>query len=679
MALDTFKFPTENKVLARLIRTHALREETRLAFRILTWNIAYAWLNGARRFRFGHDMSQLQSFFMDEDGSIEFRGQELMSAADRVLARIASMNVKPSVKRQDDSLQSIRERAVGQIIVDNLVSEDQLENEVKTQFGHLFTWLGSCGLQGHVVDHPTLGLTGDLEVVHPRQLLPFPSLGTDYTKQRGVVRQRLLPLDYLQDVYGDKVGLQKNQKLMDLFTRQTGEVTEMGEADGVTSVGGLRSSSSRTRDPAAKGKDETRICLFRELWMDGPRGTCQFYAAASGDYLFDRVDSTGQETYCPIGFARFMETGSFHGAGMFDLMYSTSRELERLLKALFTNVRDIDRYGLLVLPHGTFNQNAVLRDVGHGLKAVYYEADPTGGDVRPLSIQPFNSGDLPGKVASFATELLDRINPVQDLIREKGRIDSRIGLEFLDEQVNRAMTNPTRGVVQAFGRAYRAMTARATRELVTSPRPLPVTRLSTELAGAVIDPQDNTVSFPANPLPNVSRLMFTVVEVSPRSPAVRKAEALSNVKEQLFADPLEFKLFAVKEGLDVALWMERERGAYDSVVRNILLLYGDGENNQAITVVPHEAAPDIQLMVLEAFMVGPMMSKASPKVRNDFRDYREFLIQASGMVLPEAVPNPDDVALLTQPEQLAQLANQTGQPEAGPGVAQPQPQGAGAA
>ena len=91
-------------------------------------------------------------------------------------------------------------------------------------------------------------------------------------------------------------------------------------------------------------------------------------------------------------------------------------------------------------------------------------------------------------------------------------------------------------------------------------------------------------------------------------------------------------------------------------------------------------------------MVGPMMSRASPKVRNDFKDYREFLIQASGLVLPEAVPNPDDIALLSQPEQLARLANEEqrnraeavtqGQdlgPGAEPGVALPQPQGAGAA
>ena len=135
------------------------------------------------------------------------------------------------------------------------------------------------------------------------------------------------------------------------------------------------------------------------------------------------------------------------------------------------------------------------------------------------------------------------------------------------------------------------------------------------------------------------------------------------VEKGLVQDPTLFILYAVKEGLDVAMYIDRERAAYDTVVRNILLLFGDGEKNQMIIAVPHEAAPDLQLRVLEAFMAAPLMGRASPQIRNDFKAYRDFLIQQSGMVLPEAVPNPDDIALLTQPELAIQGGGGVGSPQ----------------
>jgi hypothetical protein len=91
-------------------------------------------------------------------------------------------------------------------------------------------------------------------------------------------------------------------------------------------------------------------------------------------------------------------------------------------------------------------------------------------------------------------------------------------------------------------------------------------------------------------------------------------------------DPDGLKLFAMKEGLDLAVWMEEEKSAYESVVRNILLLFGDGQTTQQIVLTPHTTRPDIQLRVLSAFMANPIMSVASPQVQDAFKNYREALI-----------------------------------------------------
>ena len=79
-----------------------------------------------------------------------------------------------------------------------MVSEHQLQTVVR-DFAHIFTLMGSCGLTSHVMTHPTIGLTADLEIVHPKELFPFPSVAQDMTKAMGIVRQRMVPMEFLKE------------------------------------------------------------------------------------------------------------------------------------------------------------------------------------------------------------------------------------------------------------------------------------------------------------------------------------------------------------------------------------------------------------------------------------------------------------------------------------------------
>jgi hypothetical protein len=494
-----------------------------------------------------------------------------------------------------------------------------------------------------MVDHPTIGLTADLEVVHPKELLPFPSLGQDHTKARGVIRQRVVTMGFLQERYGKRF-LEKEKMKMDAWSWEYGhDMEEPADAPGNGYV--LNSAASGALN-GIPGDNEMEVVKVRELWLDGPRGTCSRYVVSSGNVIIEDRDLSDVETYCPIGFARFMDNGTFHGAGLFDLMFGIVREMERLLKSLFNNIRDIDKYGVLVMPQGTINERAVLRDIGKGLRYMSYSRDALlGDDFKPMVIQPYNAGDVPGKVAQFAKGIVDSLSPVQDLLAEKGRVDSASGLQFLDEQISKAMTNPTSGVQAAFGGMYKSLVQKATKEMLVSDRALPVNKLTLDLAGAVIDPENGTVSFKKNPIPNFSQISFTVKDTSPRSEVVRKQEAMGLLQAKV-TDPEALKLFALKEGLDFAMWMEEEKSAYESIIRNTLLLYGDGQQTQQIVVTPHTARPDLQLRVLSAFMSNPIMSLASPAVQDAFKAYRESLISFMGQSLPAMVPNPDDVALV---------------------------------
>lgn len=523
--------------------------------------------------------------------------------------------------------------------------------------------MGSCGITGHMVDHPTIGLTSDLEVVHPKELMPFPSLGMDHTKARGMIRQRVVPMKFLRDRFGDKV-INKNKERMDAWSWEYGH--DMEEPADSPGNGYVLSSASSGAMNGIPNDSDLEVVKVRELWLDGARGTVSRYVVSSGDVVLHDLELDDVEAYCPIGFARFMDNGTFHGAGLFDLMFGIVREMERLLKSLFNNIRDIDKYGVLVMPQGTINERAVMRDIGKGLRYMSYSKDALlGDDFKPLVIQPFNAGDVPGKVAQFAKSISDSLSPVQDLIAEKGRVDSASGLQFLDEQISKAMTNPTSGVQAAFGGMYKSLVQKASKEMLLSDRTIPVNKLTLDLAGAVIDPEEGTVNFKKNPIPNFSQISFTVKDTSPRSEVVRKQEAMGLLQAGL-TDPEGVKLFALKEGLDFAMWMDEEKSAYESVIRNILLLYGDGQQTQQIVLTPHTTRPDLQLRVLSAFMANPIMTLASPAVQDAFKAYRESLISFMGQSLPAMVPNPDDVAIVN-PQMAGGVAGRIG-----PGAQPPQ-------
>ena len=207
---DSYTLPKDKYLLAKVIDQHCEREMTKLTYRRTLWILAWFYLNGFRRFDvFDPRTTRVVPYYLDEDGNMEFQSTELISIIDKTTARLNTMDLRPKALRQGFSLAGIRERSVAQLVADAVVSDQQLE-KVKREFNYLFTTLGCAGITGHIVDHPTIGLTSDLEVVHPKEILPFPSLGHDFTKVRGIIRQRIVPMTFLQERFGKGV-LEKNK------------------------------------------------------------------------------------------------------------------------------------------------------------------------------------------------------------------------------------------------------------------------------------------------------------------------------------------------------------------------------------------------------------------------------------------------------------------------------------
>lgn len=653
--MDSYTLTTDPQTLCMVIDQHLEREETLRMPRWVMWRLAWHYLNGARNFQvFDPYSGQLQAHLLDEEGDMEFQSQELLSMIDRISGQISSMDVRPQIHRSGNSLSAIRERAIAQIMADGVVSRENIES-ANTKFAHTLTALGCCGITGHLEDHPTIGMTADYEVIHPRELFPFPSLGHDYTKQRGLVRRRTVPLSWLKEKFGPRVA--RNLDKLYWWESEPGVVPHHDTGYGDDHGGGTFEyvSSGRGHNAGAGKSSDGTVGLVRveELWLTGHRNLCNRYVVKSGKYvLYDSKDDFKDlEVYCPIGVARFIENGSFHGAGVFDLLFSMHRQMELLLKSLFNNIRDMDRYGVLVLPGGQMNNRSLLRDVGRGLRVMDWEPDPIAEGFRPFNIAPTTMGDVPGKTAAFAREMMGQLSPWQNLLQEKGRVDSAAGLGFLDEKIKQLMNNSSKSVDRAWSEAHRSVLSSVARQVTTTQNALPVHQLTLDLAGAVIDPEKDEVRFPENPLPRLSGLNVTIRDVSPHSPVVRKQEALQLYQMEGYAGDLQrLILLSLEEGLDFAMYMGEEKAAYESIVRNILLLYGDGQNPGEVIVTPDSVLPEFQLRVLGGFMSGPLMQVASPEVQDEFMKFKRFLLESMQMVLPEGVPNPDDSAALVDPE-----------------------------
>lgn len=652
----TYTLPSNKRDLAAAIMKHVNREKDRMVYHRLMWYLAWHYLNGSREFRnYNPGTGQYESFFVDSDGKLEFQSQTLLKELDSALSILNGINTMPYVAPLDGSLSRMRERAAAQILLDSTLSEDQVDR-AKRNFNFMLLTYGMAGIQGHIMDHPTIGIGADMEAIHPRELMPFPSLGYDHTKASGLVRDRVYTMDWLES-RGINI-TPSMKKEMEWWEAEPGsQETVDKEEDRIPLVRYSRpASATRT-----SSDNVTSVARVVQLWLDGPKGTCSRYVVISGDCVLMDKDLSKAEHYCPIGIRRCIETGSWHGAGYFAMMYGVHRQFEWLMKSCFANARDNDRFGVLVLPAGAYNERNLLTNTQEGLRVLTYTPDPITPDAKPFAIAPVNSGELPGKVAEMAAQILQGLSPVRDLANEKGRIDSAQALQTLENSLNRGLTNSTQAVEGAFADAYRSLCNRIAQQLTISPRTVPVSRLSLDLAGAVIDPMDNTVKFPSNPLSDVSRLRFAVREPYSGSKVAQKMELIQHFNEGR-TDPDSFKKYAIENGIDLAMDVSDEEAALETVTLNCLLLFGDGETPGEIVLTPNMARPDLQLRIVNTFMSHPRMAKASVDVQDAFADFQEFLKGMMGMVPMVGAPNPDDLMAMAQgaPEEAPELPSSKG-------------------
>jgi len=643
----------KGKPLAQLIESHVMREEGKLRKRIARWLIAHYYCEGYRRFdlvspSYGH----VAAYELDKDGRIPLQVQEMLSIMSRVVGVLSSIDVRPDVNRQGNAIGAIRERAIAEILLNSGLSEQQLEKQMPV-LAELVAMLGCAGIHMGCVDDEVVGLTLDPEIVHPSELLPFPSVSFDKTKICGIIRQRFVPMEWLRKTLGKSLDSKVDH--MDWFRKQIGEDVTIASDGSLNPTGGFNPAGGLLKGPGIADDTDKQYydaVRIRELCINGPRNTVRRYCITSGWAVLHDESFENREVYCPLHKIGFMPNGSFWDAGLFDLLLTVAREFEKCVSHLVNTTYDLDEFPILVMPSGQMNERKMFTRGDRNLKVLTasLEAKYSGGtDFRPMVIEPPQRGDQAGRTAAFLSGILDKQNPVPDLIRQKGRGDSLPFMQFLDEESRKSTAFAVQSITTAYAGTYQYGCAAMAQKVVESPRPIPVKNVSLGLAGAVIDWDSGTVSFTKNPIPDASHLVFSTMEESPRSTAVRKAEVVQMF--QLHQDWERFVITALEEGLDFGMWLGAEQAAYETVKMDLLSLYGDGQRSGEVVLTPHTVKPELMLRVVDAFLASPVVKVASHIVQNNLIRYRKTLINYMGAVLPEPVPDPYDTALIRAAEQ----------------------------
>lgn len=644
--MDKAILPKDDADAVAAVRDHCTRMQWHNASRWTRHLLAQLYMQGYRVFTaYDSQNVKITTAHLNTQGEFPLQLSNLVVTINKIIGLLSSTDLRPDAKRQGYSLAAIREKAMAQVVADTIFDKDSL-NRISPSFDLYFSLLGSVGLCGHLENSPRVDLTCDVEVVHPREVIPFPDPGNDYTKVRGMVRERFIPLEQLRDLYGNRM-INGSKQDLELFVKTVGTSNELYPHDYLAGVNVNQMYSASASNPSSPNLDTSiTVAKYRELFITGERNCLLEYMAFCGRKVLFRKKYEREQQYSPLTWARFMETGSFYGAGMFDILFSLIREFEKFVEDLIRNTKSNDRYPTVILPHGTISEKVTMRETGHGMRFVFANAEPRYDGtppIRPVVVAPHNAGDTPGRTAAYLQQIIDQSTPIRDLIKEKGRIDSLPALQFLSEEDSKSVSQPVNAKSQAFGDIYRYGVQQAITRIIQTQQDIPISRMDLDLLGAVIDFDRSRVRFTENLVPDISKLSFEIKK-SPQSEVLFKGEAVQFAKlrsELTGAGDFDNLLLTfLKAGVDVPVWMEDIKSAYRTVVQNILTVYNDGQFPGFVFLTPHTERPDIQLRVLNAVMSSPEMRLASPKVVDAFITYRETLMSWMGGVLPPQVPDP---------------------------------------
>lgn len=666
--------------------------------RMLTYNL---YLGGFRNFNLiNFETGDVEIGSFEDWGSAEYVHPEVVTSKEAEVRRLEKLDCMPLVSTRSEGLHPKRERAVAQAVLDAVVDPDQLE-DIKSQLFNMMVVNGGAGLYGTIEDHPSIGVGADIQVVPPWEVFFWPQHTIDNSKGRGIGWRRFVPLSFLRQKFGDRKINAIHPESGKAHNRM--KIREIPWGEQVQAQAHIRRNqmSGGGTPPNSTNKIPQRqeIAELSELWLYGPRQTVSRYIVRSGDAILMDIDLSNQVAYCPLQYRRYADNGSAYGIGKVGLMMHPHRQIERMCQHLYDFVSELDRFGFVALPSGSFDPDQV-QDVGHGLRILLYELESFGRTSvpQPTNIQPNSPGPFAGQVLATAVNLADRIAPTPQIEsgESPGRVDSASGLMFLAEQSNNNIALPAKSVNTLFGNAYRNILQETIQRIMvrgadeTDNRfTVPLVSTSLDMLGVVIKradgkgfvpdttPPETETSFAMdaggyrlslrnNPVPNPSALGFGVKSVSPRHSMARKREVIESWQMGMIEGAqsgggfLELAIINHREGLDLPLGNDVLSHTIRRVELQILVLFNDGKTPGPLFDNTHQGNRELAMRLVQEAMATPEFAVSSEEVQRRFTSWYVDLQNENTINVQGITPTATEAAASHMATMMAQ--NRSGSP-----------------
>ncbi len=640
----------------------------------ISWWVADAYFRGIREFYVvDYERGQLEVGYEDDDGELHLRWDEAMTKFQTEVGRLAKIDTSPMVDKHSFSLDSLKMASTAQVLLSEIMSPHAPEM-MKMRFLTGLVEYGTYGIACWPDDLFDGPLGYDHEIIPPWELLGVPSAVSNHSELRGICRTRLFDLNELKKKPGVK--MPEDEALLEIEELPYGAAVGWsdsrypwaGNQAHSGTVGSLfdRADSEVQRARRAKGErgqEQARGPLkkfvkLREWYLTGPQGTVSRTIWQAGRaVVFDKTYFEGknkEKVPFPIGIARYDDIGRFYGRSWASKVIPLVMELESLLERLITNVKDMDRFGYIMIPTSSGINFEEFKDTGDDPRIITYEPDYAVPGAKVESIQPVSASDIPGRTMQFGTSLLDRMVSQGPAFagNAPGRIDSGEGLDILAETGGTHLMPKAESINAAYTTMYRyilwTLSKRVRKDLSAEGVAVNVSRIENTMAGIEFDPQTGQMKMRAESIPDPWKVKLSIRSKNPATGERRRQEAILMMQQGILL-PLEFIILNYQENWNFPIG---NRAVYENYVRAVLLnlvMFNDGRQlgtpPGGVYFLEHADKPEVHLHAVQEFIAGPQFGLSAQPIQDAFHERVNTLKTAMGQVVPPALGGIEDAAV----------------------------------
>jgi hypothetical protein len=641
-------FPEKKSALSDAIKQARSAFETEKNINLIDGIIIHYYMQGVRNFSvWDWSTGDVDIAYEGFDDELHFRWERVLRQYQTEIGRYMKMDLTPEVGAFGYGLDSVQKAGMGHASLKYMVSALKHER-LKKQFLQPFLKYGTVGLQHYRGPGADIRERTRQEVVPHWELECYPARLQNLSDQRGLFRVRMVPVQWLKQF--PQLSLSSDEK-MNVQSHPWGYSPNQHDLLDPDITSGFASPDTifeRDGDSLTESDSTKSLRKWVEMieWY-GYADDQQYinhYAVAIGDHIA-LSEAYTDKVVCPLQIARHTDIGRFYGRGFVGPLIGLNDQVEGMLARQFGIVMDQDEFGMLVIPQTAgLNEEDVKKRERR--KVLLADPDPTVPNYQPYKIDPYNSGDTPGKIANLAIQLQDMEAGQSELFQGKapGRIDSAAGAGFVYETGNVSLVAPSNDIADCWTSSYESILQAGRRELEEEDQSimqLPI--VDDNMIGITIDPNTGGMSLGTNPIPHPWEVNTTVRDRLPTS----KQQMVEQAKELLYQGqmtPMEFRILNYRENLGLPIVNRGEWEAYRKSVYQKIVLFNDGITPRPVPLNTEADDPLVALMVVKHLMASIEFLFASADVRGVFEKWKIDLEVMAGMRMPEEMPYPEEAA-----------------------------------